>query len=375
MTTTRTGAMRWRRMPMEEEAPEQFGYEKIKANLAESSCRDRTFKDIGVALDDLVLLYGDHRGHPGARALLAEEAGLHEDDVLLCAGAAMALFVVHSVLLGPGDHLVVVRPNYATNLETPYALACDVTHIDLTFETGWVIDTDAIARALTPSTKLISVTTPHNPTGVEMSEASLRRLIALAEQHGCFLLVDQTYRDMTDGDPLVVAAGLSSKAITVSSVSKTYGVPGIREGWLLSSDRAFLTKCLAAKEQIVLTGSMVDEALCFEVLKKRAAWLPDVKRFLRAQRETVKQFIAHDPRFEWVEPTGGVTAFVRVRADVPFDGALFYRTLVEEHGTFVGPGHWFGQPARCMRIGWGWPTADELAHGLRALSASLDRCR
>ena len=161
-----TGPMRWRRMPMEEESPEEFGYEKIKANLAESSMRDRTFKELDAKLDDLVLLYGDHRGHRGVREILAKEARVAPDDVLLCAGAAMALFVVHTTLLGPDSHLVVVRPNYATNLETPFAIGCDTTFIDLTFDAGYRIDVDVIARAITPQTRLVSITTPHNPPGV-----------------------------------------------------------------------------------------------------------------------------------------------------------------------------------------------------------------
>lgn len=366
------GPLRWRRMPMEEESPEEFGYEKIRANLAESSCRDRTFRDLGVQLDDLVLLYGDHRGHPGARELLAQEAGVGVNDVLLCNGAANALFLVHATLLGPGSHLVVVRPNYATNLETPFALNAEVTHIDLTFENGYRTEPDEIARAITPRTKIVSVTTPHNPTGVEMDDATLRELVAICERAGCYLLVDQTYREMTDGEPLVVAAGLSDRVLSVSSVSKTYGVPGIREGWLIGQDKALLTRCLAAKEQIVLTGSMVDEALCYQVLLKRAEWLPEVKRFIQSQRVIVKRFFASEARIEWVEPTGGVTGFPRVKASVPFDGERFYRCLVEEHGTFVGPGHWFGQPARSMRIGWGWPTAEELTHGLASISHALD---
>jgi aspartate/methionine/tyrosine aminotransferase len=367
--------MRWRRMPMEEESPEEFGYERIKANLAESSCRDRTFADLDVRLDDLVLLYGDHRGHRGAREILAAEAALEADDVLLTAGAAMALFLVHSTLLGREDHLVVVRPNYATNLETPFALGCEVSHIDLTFEKGWRTDPDEIARALRPNTRLVSVTTPHNPTGVEMDESTLRALIEICERQGCRLLVDQTYREMANGAPLPVAAGLSDRCISVSSVSKTYGVPGIREGWLISRDREFMKLGLAAKEQIVLTGSMVDEALCFEVLRKRALWLPEVRAFIGRQRDVVKRFMAAESRLEWVEPSGGVTGFPRIRADVPFEGPAFYRALAEDHGTMVGPGHWFGQPERAFRLGWGWPTPDELTHGLRALSASLDGIR
>jgi aspartate/methionine/tyrosine aminotransferase len=124
--------MDYRRMPIEAESPEQFGYDRIRHNLAESSVADTPLRELGVALDDLVLLYGDHLGRPGLRAAIAADgAGLSPDDVLVTPGAAAALFIVATSLLKPGDHLVVARPNYATNLETPRALGADISHLDL----------------------------------------------------------------------------------------------------------------------------------------------------------------------------------------------------------------------------------------------------
>jgi aspartate/methionine/tyrosine aminotransferase len=359
--------MRWRRMPMEAESPEEYGYDRIRSNLAESSCRDRTFADLGVRLDDLVLLYGDHRGLPPLRALLAAEAGLPPEAVLTTAGAAMALFLVHVALLGPDTHLVVTSPNYATNLETPFAIGGPVTEVPLSFEESWQVDPDRIAAAMRPDTRLVSVTTPHNPTGTEMPLGVLRALVDLVEKRGAFLLVDETYRDMA-GTLLPVAASLSPRVITVSSVSKTYGVPGIREGWLVCGDRALVDRMLAAKEQIVLTGSVVDEALALEVLSRRDALLPAVRAHIARQRAAVAEWVASEPRVAWVPPTGGVVAFPRL--DPGVDTAAFYRRLLDA-GVFVGPGHWFGQPPRHFRLGWGWPTPEELSLGLAAISAAL----
>jgi aspartate/methionine/tyrosine aminotransferase len=260
-------------------------------------------------------------------------------------------------------------------LETPYAIGCDVSFLDLTFEGRFQVDVAALEKLITPRTKLVSLTHPHNPTGVEMDLETIRAVIALCEKHGCRFLLDQTYRDMTRGEPMVLAAGLSDRAITVSSVSKTYGVPGIREGWLVSADKALMRTFLAAKEQIMLTGSMIDEAIAYEVLKRRPVWLPAIKARIAAGFATTKAFIQGQDAIEWVEPSGGVTAFPRIRADVDVDTDAFYRHLVHDHGTFVGPGHWFGQPAKSFRMGWGWPLPDELAHGLGSLTLSLQASR
>ncbi|MDP2308250.1 MAG: pyridoxal phosphate-dependent aminotransferase, partial [Pseudomonadota bacterium] len=315
-----------------------------------------------------ILLYGDQRGLLPLREDLAAEADLEADDVLLTAGAAMALFLVAVTVLGDGGHLVVVRPNYATNLETPFALGVPVTHLDLRFEEGYQLDLARVAAALRPDTRLISVTTPHNPTGVEMDSATLHGLVALAEAHGCHLLVDETYRDMA-GSPVPIAASLSPRVLSVASVSKTYGVPGIRLGWVLCKDRALQARLLAAKEQVVLTGSVLDETVALHVRRRRREWLPGIRSHLASQRAIVDAWLATEPRIAWVPPTGGVVGFPRIVA--PVDTDTFYAHLAEA-GVHVGPGRWFDQDPHHFRLGWGWPTAEELRFGLATISAALD---
>ena len=114
-------------------------------------------------------MYGDHLGRPGLRAGIAAGGSRPDpDDVLVTPGAAAALFIISTTLLRPGDHLVVARPNYATNLETPRAIGADISYLDLRYEDGWAVDPDRIAAMLTPRTKLVSLTNPHNPTGQVM---------------------------------------------------------------------------------------------------------------------------------------------------------------------------------------------------------------
>lgn len=122
-------------MPIEIESPEELGYSRIRRNLSESSIADRKPSDFGLTVPDLPLQYNDHRGSPALRERVIDgEPGLCADDVPITAGAAGALFIVTTSLLTKGDHLVVVRPNYATNLETPRAIGCAISFVDLTFE-------------------------------------------------------------------------------------------------------------------------------------------------------------------------------------------------------------------------------------------------
>ncbi len=262
--------MRYLRMPIEVESPEELGYATIRYNLSESSVADRKLSDLGLEIPDLTLLYGEHRGGAELRALVAAQSqGLGADDVLITTGAAGALFIVATSLLGPGDGLVVVRPNYATNLETPRAIGAAITFHDLAFETGFGIDFDRLSAAIGPGTKIVSVTCPHNPTGVAFGAADLHRLVELTRSRNCLLLVDETYRDLSFGEPLPIAASLGDHVVSVASLSKAYGVPGIRLGWLVCRNPALLETFLAAKEQISICGSVIDEWIGLQIMKKR----------------------------------------------------------------------------------------------------------
>lgn len=366
-------AMRYERMIMEVESPEQIGYDLVRVNLAESSMRDRTLAGLGMDpadLSGLLLQYADHRGSLAARqAIAADGDGIAPDDVLLTVGAAGALFLAATALLERGDRLVAASPNYASNLETPRAIGAEIAPLRLQFEDGWRVDLDRLEALLADGAKLVSLTTPHNPTGAEIAMGDLRTIIALAERAGAWLLVDETYRELAS-EPGPLAASLGERVISVSSLSKTYGIPGIRVGWAVCRDRGLMTTLLAAQEQAALSHSVLDMAVAEWVLARRETFLPDVREQVVRRRAMVRDWIAADGRFEWVEPSGGVVCFPRI-ADPRVDARAFFARL-QERGVFVGPGWWFEQPDRHFRLGYGYPTDTELADGLAALSATLD---
>jgi aspartate/methionine/tyrosine aminotransferase len=359
----------YRRTPIELESPEQLGYDRITNNLSESSFSDMRLADYGIEADvgQMVLPYGDHRGAERLRALVAAGSGnLRPEDVLVTAGAVAALFIISSALLERGTHALICSPNYATNLETPLAIGADVERLELRFEDGWQLDLERLAERLRADTRVVSVTYPHNPTGSTISADQLRALVELVDNHPVArLLVDETYRDLAYETPLPMAASLSPRALGVSSMSKTYGLPGLRVGWLTCRDEALMETFLAAKEQIFITGAVVDEELTARVLERRDVILPSIHERVASQLAVVREWIEPSETFEWVEPLAGAVCFPRIRTAVDID--RFYRVLFEEHGTYVGGGHWFDQDRRFFRLGFAWPTTEELARGLRTL--------
>jgi aspartate/methionine/tyrosine aminotransferase len=374
--TRREVVMNYKRMPIEIESPEQLGYGNIKHNLTESSVSDMPLKELGVNLDGLVLAYTNHTGKPELREAVASEgAGLTADDALITAGAAAALFIAATSLLEKGDRIVVAHPNYATNIETPRALGCRCEFLRLSFEDGFRVDLERLRSLATDGTKLISLTCPHNPTGAMMNESDLREAIAIAEERGCYLLFDETYREMAFGGALPPAASLSPRAIGVASVSKSYGLPGVRIGWLITKDKKLQETFLAAKEQIFICNPVIDEEIACHALRNKSRILPDILANNRAAFEAVKSWMAGRSELEWVEPRGGVVCFPRIKQDSGIDVDLFYRTLNEKYSTYVGPGHWFEMDRRYMRIGYGWPAREELAGGLECIGRALEESK
>lgn len=356
--------MRYQRMPIEIEAPEGLGYENIDCNLSESSFADQNLRDLGIHLDDLVLFYGDHKGKPELREIIAQEGNFSPDAVLITSGAATALFIIATSLLEKGDHLIVAKTNYATNIETPRTIGANISYLNLRFEDGFDFDITTLEKQITANTKLISLTYPHNPTGVMISEEKLCAVIELVERKGICLLLDETYREMSFTTKLPIAASLSDRVISVSSMSKAYGLPGIRIGWIVCKNTALMETFLAAKEQICITNSVIDEEIALQYLLKKETLFQPVRATILTNFALVKSFMAHQSMLEWIEPQGGCVCFPRVKSTISVNMDEVYDTLLSQYKTYVGKGHWFEEDKRYMRVGYGWETPEKLHRGL-----------
>ena len=364
--------MLYKRMPIEKESPEEKGYDTILHNLAESSVSDLTFSELNLQLGELKLEYIPHRGHNALRQMIGNDAGgLHKDQVLLTNGAAGALFIINTALLSPADHLIVIRPNYATNIEVPVTIGCSISYIDLQLETGWRMSIPAIEAAITPATRLISITTPHNPTGMTMTPEELQALIALAEKSNIYLLVDETYRDTCFKTPYPVVASLSKKVISVSSLSKAFGLPGLRMGWLITQDEELMEQFLAAKEMIYISNSALDEEAAFQFYRQKERFAAAINQKAIENFQLLAAWLQRETSLEYVLPQGGVVCFPRFREPEGIDIPRFYDTLLKNYKTMVGPGHWFAMPDSYMRIGFGWPGKQAFEQGLMYISASI----
>jgi aspartate/methionine/tyrosine aminotransferase len=362
--------MKYKRMPIEAESPEELGYGNIECNLAESSVTDTNFKDLDFNIKDITLCYGDHKGLPALRELIAADYGLQPEHIILVPGAAAGLFIVATSLLNNESRLLVERPNYATNIETPRLINCAIDFIDLQFEEQFQLNLYKLNTLVQKNPSLISITTPHNPTGSALSEEELQEVVELASKHNSLLLVDETYRDLSFETPPPLAATLSDKVISVSSVSKAYGLPGIRMGWIACTNKRLLELFLAAKEQIFICNSLLDEHVALHYLQHKNKFFAPVKEHIKKNFAILENHMNNSKNLEWVKPKGGVVCYPRIIPAIDYH--KFYNILYNNYQTLVGAGHWFETDKRYMRIGFGWPTAEALAQGLRHIETTID---
>ncbi len=352
-------------------SPEEYGYDLIRNNLSESSVADRRLSDLGLTVPDLTLLYGEHRGGKALRRLIAAD-GVDPDDVLITTGAAGALFHHRHRAARPGGQ----SRRGAAELRDPIwkrrAPSAAPSRISILLSKRV---SRSISIGFPPRSrrrrKIISVTCPHNPTGVMYGEAVLQSLVALARQHDCYLLVDETYRDLSLGERLPLAAALGTHVISVSSLSKAYGVPGIRLGWLITRDRHLQEVFLAAREQISICGSVIDEWIGLQILQNRTSILEDILAGMRARRDPRRRVDRRrgDAR---MGASAGRRGLFPAHANGPAGGLdAFYERLLGVHGTYVGPGHWFEMPDSYFRLGYGWPSDEQLRAGLEGITKAL----
>lgn len=361
--------MWFKRMPLEEWF-DKYQYD-IKYDIGESSVKCRSLNDINVELGQLPLRYGYHRGHPELRELIAAQyPGLSPDQVLVTNGAAEALFDLAAALLKPGDHVIVEHPNYASNYEVPRSLGCRVDLLELRFEERFKPDLAELKELLTPQTKLVSLTHPNNPTGSMVSQETLEKIVELVEACNAYLLFDETYRELAFDHRLPAAASLSPKAISISSMSKVYGLPGIRIGWMATKDNSVIESALAVREQVSICNSVISEMIALSILKQKGAFLEAVKRHVEKNLQLVSDWMEGRKELEWIKPEAGVVCLPRFKSNMLSDPEELYRMLAEKYKTFVVPGRCFEMDNRYFRLGYGGAT-ESLITGLKNVENAI----
>jgi aspartate/methionine/tyrosine aminotransferase len=327
--------------------------------------------------------YTETFGDPGLRQAISEMyATATADDVLCFAGAEEALYLAMQVLLGPDDHAVVVTPNYQAAETVPLAL-CAVTGVALDPRRDWALDLDEVAAAIRPTTKVVSVNFPNNPTGTLIPAEDLVRLARMCDERGIRLLNDEVYRGL-ELDPartLPHVADLSPTALSVNVTSKALGLPGLRIGWITCRDAELRSRLERAKHYTTICNSAPSEILARIAVKARGPILDRNRGIVAANRPVFDAFFAgFADLFDWRPPDGGCVAYPRYRG--PDGVERMCAELVEQAGVLLLPASIYrsqltATPADRFRVGIGRldpePGLDAFAGWLRGTGRSGTR--
>ena len=311
------------------------------------------------AFESLWLGYTETWGAPDIRQEIAATYDELEPEHVLClAGAGEGIYAAMRVLLGRHDHAIVVVPNYQSAETVPLEV-CQVTGVPLLEQDDWQLDVDRIAAALRPTTRLVSINFPHNPTGAIPDRATFDALVELCRQHGLYLFSDEVYRgvELDPAHRLPQVADAYEKGFSLNVLSKAYGLPGLRVGWLASRDIESLQEIERYKHYLSICNSAPSERLALIAVKNREKLLERSRSILRENLGTIEEFFAdHEDLFHWRRPRGGCVAFPRYLGE---DGVeAFCRRLIEESGVLLLPASLYRSelmhsPPDCFRIGYG----------------------
>ena len=346
---------------------------RVRHDLSESGVEPLTLAEaatlLDVAVGDVRLGYADGRGREATRAA---SAGIHDgavaENVLITTGTSEANFLALTTLVERGDEVAIVMPNYMQVHGLARGLGATVREVWLREDDAWRLDLERLRAAVTPRTKLICICTPNNPTGQILSTTDLGAVAEIAGTAGAWILSDEVYRGAElDGVESTGMWGRYEKVIVTGGLSKAYGLPGLRIGWLVAPpDR--VEAAGSQKDYTTIAAASVSEVLAEAALRQRRALLERTRTILCERWPLLEGWArSKGGRLHWTPPRAGAICFFGYSYEI--DSWPLVERLIRERSTMIVPGSHF-LAERHLRIGFGGPVA-KLRAGLAEIDAAL----
>jgi aspartate/methionine/tyrosine aminotransferase len=344
-------------------------------DLAGSNILACTLDDLPGARDVVDISAPNDLGFAPLVEAIAAQYGVATDRVATAAGCSGANFLAAAALLGPGDRVLVERPAYDPLLGACRLMGAEIARFDRRADEGFDVDVDDVRRLIAPRTRLIVVTTPHNPSGARLTRETIAALGALADTVGAHVLVDEVYLDAAsivrgDAPATHSAAALDGPFVITNSLTKSYGLSGLRCGWVIAAPQI--------AERIRRTRDLVDNSAAAPADRLGAFAFQRLPRLAERARAILSANLQRAARFfaaqsDLVPSSAPCSSIVFPSLATRGDASRFARYLVERHGVAVAPGTFFDAPER-VRIGLGGDPA-VVDRGLTQLAAALAEWR
>ena len=357
---------------------------KAKYHLTASDAESISLADLLAMADDedrqayeaMWLGYTETYGDPDLRRVIAQTYANQEQASILCfAGASEGIYAANHVLLDSASHAIVVTPNYQSHETLPASIG-EVSAVALRADEGWTLDIDEVAAAIKPNTKLITINFPHNPTGAILDEDRYHALIALARKYGIYILHDEIFHGLgpTGTKHLPFIADIYERGLSLGVMSKSYGLPGLRVGWIACQDKALLSQMERMKHYLSICNSGPSEKLAIIALKNKQRLLARNNAIIDQNWPLWEAFFAkHDGLFTCQRPDGSCMGFAHYKGS---DGVEnFTKNLVEEAGVLLLPSSIYQSqcgpsPRNYFRFGYG---RTNLSDGLAVMDDYLSQ--
>ena len=340
---------------------------KARYDLTGSNLLPCTIDELPGAREAMELYGRNDDGWPPLVEAVARRFGVQVEQVATAPGASGANFLALAAVIRPGDLVLAEWPGYDPHVGAARFLGARVRTFDRGWDLRFRLDPQAVEAALTPETRAIILTNLHNPSGVYVDAEALSEVGALARSVGAKVIVDEVYLDALEGVDRSPAATRNPVFITTNSLTKSYGLAGLRVGWIIA-DADTTERALRVRDVVDAVGSIPSETLGVVAFEQLDALLTRARRVLRPGADLFRWFMASRPELEWVEPLGGSVGFPRLVGGEAADD--FVELASSDFDVGVTPGRLFGEPAHFRVAVAGEP--DVLEAGLEALGRALD---
>lgn len=335
-------------------------------NLANSGILGCRLDDLPVTLDDISLNGPNHEGYAPLKEAIGAKYGVSPDQVVPVQGTSMANFLAMATILNHGDEVLIEQPAYDPLLSVARYLGAEVKRFSRHFENEYRIDLNEIRRLISPRTRLIVITSPHNPSGVVVDSSTLKEIGELAADAGARVLVDEVYRDILFEEAPPSNAHLGPHFIATSSLTKSYGLSGLRCGWVLCEPE-LAERMRRMNDLFGAVGSMPSDTLSVAAFKNLHLLEARTRSILEPNLELIHQFlIEHQDLLACVVPRRSMIVFPKLKKH-PDSEPLHDRLRQLE--TSIVPGKFFEAPQH-FRLGFA-VMPEDVAAGLHNLSKAL----
>jgi aspartate/methionine/tyrosine aminotransferase len=335
-------------------------------NLAASDLSHLPLADLHVRIEDLEITGPGGYGFDPLIQRLASKAGVPAECVVHAQGTSMANHLAMAALLEPGDEVLIEEPTYEALLAAAEYLGAKIRRFPRRFDDGFRLDPREVERAISPRTRLIVTTNLHNPTGVRTPDTTLKLVGEIARSLGAHVLVDEVYLETCFDSPWKSAFHLGSNFIATSSLTKAYGLSGLRCGWALAVP-ALAERMWRLNDLFGVNAAHPAELLSVVALDQLPQISARAKQLLTTNRALLKKLLDSRKDLLTIRPEAGTIAFPQLTTG---PAEAFCQLLREKYETSVGPGRFFEAPAH-FRIGIGGET-ENVREGLSRVATALD---